>query len=245
MTAIGISIGRLLAALMLFSPLVSAQCEPKTAPKRIVLGIDVSASIKSDQRQLWFPLALQFLACLGPSDRLEIFPIHENTRDSAPLFANNFPTPRGTTIDAKRKFAQERRAFRQQAEAALTEAFRAEPKAQITDLFSLLDRVRPDSRATLLVIFSDGLHSTAELNLERVLLKPDRFPELIRTIAQKHNWHRQTLDHTKVDVILPSVGCCNRTKPVNDREILERFYQSLIDALGGHLEVFDTHMEVN
>ena len=244
MTVFRILNGRLLGALLLLPLLAGAECK-STTPKRLIVGVDVSASIKQDQRQRWLPLAQSFLACLGPGAELEVFLIHENTRDSAPLFVGSFPVKRGSTIKAIQDFAGARKAFREQADGALNRAFSPDVKANVTDIFSLLDRVHPDARSTLLILFTDGYHSTAELNLEKVHLQPERFPELIRGEAQKHNWHNQTLTHTQVDVILPSVDCCTKVRPVNDRIVLEQFYQQLVTALGGRLGVFDTHLEVN
>jgi hypothetical protein len=229
----------------MFVPLLArAECKTST-PKRVIVGVDVSASIKAAQRQQWLPLAQSILGCVKTGDELEIFLIHANTRDSAPLFARDFPVKHGSTIASLQKFAEEVKAFREKAEASLNEAFSNDAKSNITDIFSLLDRVHPEGRAILLVMFTDAYQSTAELNLEKVRLKSERFPELVRAEAQRHNWSSQTLSQTQVDMILPSVDCCIKFNPVNDRIVLEQFYQQLVTALGGHLGVFDTHMEVN
>jgi hypothetical protein len=215
---------------------------------RSVLAVDQSDSISVSQLAQWEPAARALVSQLCPGDSLQIFTIHNNTLNAKPLFDDSLPLApsANATIANRILFKRQMLDFQQAADLALLQAFQRAAAVTATDIFSLFDRIRSNpSRQVRLVIFSDGLHSNAELNLERfpLKLKPGTLGPLIQRLATHHGWDSTTLAGASVAFVLPSLNAGPDKSPgPNDRLVLKDFYDVLVRSLGGVLKSFDTQL---
>ena len=217
---------------------LAAGCVP--ANSRVVLAVDRSGSFTQAQRSAWEPLGAELAACVGAGGKLEIFAVSANTMNDGPLFSRSFPVQASRTVAGAEHFADLRKRFRADAGSALHAGFNSADSGATTDLFGILTRVtHDDGPPGLMVLFSDLLNSTPELNLERVALRESDFPALIARLAKVHRWDSRTLAGTKVMVIMPPGA---RQVGPNNRVILESFYHALFGAMGGTLVRCETHL---
>jgi hypothetical protein len=76
------------------------------------------------------------------------------------------------------------------------------------------------------------------LNLERLKITSRAMPEIFDKISTKYRWPEGKLEDLRALVLLTSPNPGER-KPINDRTALRRFWETLIESLGGRLETFD------
>src|SRR5207247_5352334 len=91
-------------------------------------------------------------------------------------------------------------------------------------------------------LFTDGLHSGKDLNLEKVRLRANDIPRCVRTVTTQHHWTAGTLVGVRVHVILPSIQSGESSPQLNDRPILGEFFDKLLKEIGATLVTFDTHL---
>lgn len=212
-------------------------------PKQVMVAIDESDSITTQQRAEWEPLARNLVTQLCPGGHFQEFGIHSNTVNSRPLFDGSLPLfpHEGATIQQLILFKQEVQAFRSGAFGALSQALGKHDSSKATDVFGIFDRVpKGTDRRVNLVIFSDALHANSELNLEQVKLKDRNFEFLIQKLSLRHHWDSTTLAGVVIHFVLPSLQDKDKMPGPNDRLILKSFYSALITRLGGTLATFDT-----
>lgn len=213
-------------------------------PERKIIFVDQSDSVSDAQRERWLAFALKTLAAVEPGDGVYIYGLHDHTLDAAPLVAAEIPPlPARPTRTQLGRTKQALKALRANGKTILSEALRTHTPSRATDVFSVVDRCRPDAggRPTEVYVYSDMLEATREFNMERHILRDAEFVDVISKIAALHHWDGHVMDGAMVFVVLPSA---ERGAPAtaNDRLVLERFYRALFRAVGGELRNFDTHI---
>jgi hypothetical protein len=239
----------LLAASIIFLSLNTTGCrDPITVPPiRYVIFVDTTASITEKQSAHWVGIADKAIAKLRSGDALAIYEITDRTLESRELFEAEPPVcPKDAGQQNLTECKSRLSAARKGAREALQKALASKSHARSTDIFSAMDRVKPDpgGRRTVLLFLSDMLHSLVERgdpNLEKSVITPDHMGRLIEGIAQHHGWQPGTLTQAEIHVILPSASSGD-AKPLNDRRALKQFYQLLFSALGARLLTFDTSL---
>ena len=236
-------LGLLGLALALATAGCSASAEPNRRGTRFVLFLDLSASVQPGECDRWLRQAGQLAP--GYGDSVEVFPLHAQTLSAAPLLEAEVPAlGRDPGLDELARARAIRKQVRESLAGVLRTAFAESARSSSTDVFSAIDRVRPDpsGRRTAVVFFSDMLNSTREANLEQgPALASSAVPALVRSIAAAHAWSAATLGGADVYCILNSQES-GRVAPVNDRRALHRFYAAMFQSIGARLVVFDTHL---
>jgi hypothetical protein len=228
-----------------------ASCLPSDAVQRLVVGVDISKSIHLPQHAQWRTTARRLVSCMAPGERLEVFAINANTGSSAALFDRSMPVKRGETIPELRAFIVKRNKFLMDAQTALEQLLSAPATADDSDilgLFTHLARHDLQPLRTRLILFTDGINETAELDLATTRLSPKMFQPLITKIAQAHFWNSQTLKQAevvRVDFVLPDESANRKQRRViNSDDTLGAFYRTFIVALGGDDQInFGTDLE--
>jgi hypothetical protein len=214
----------------------------RSAGVRLFVFIDQSASIKPGPRAQWEQTAKKLVRAIRPGCAFTLYPIHDQTRLAAPLVNVDVPEPSPDAgKDEWTRCRNAANAARRDASAAFQHAFGRIGSAPATDILSAFDRIRPDERGrlTLAVFFSDMVNSTTELDMERAELTPGTAAALITKLAETHSsWRTGALKQVRVYCLLNPAQ-----KPVADIRSLERFYNTLVGALGAELALFDTHAD--
>ncbi len=210
------------------------------APMRRFFFLDLSGSVSDEQRISWLQETRKILSRLGAGDSLLVFGVHEATRNADPIYVGHIPTPANNGMGETIRIRQAIKEVRQLAGAKIEEALKGKGAANKTDLFQALDRIRPDEngRPTEVFFFSDMLQSSAEFDAERTPLAKN-MTGVIRSTIERHGWRKEHLDKMKVYCVLPgSRGQSN----INDRQVLEKFWGSLVQSLGGRIVNFETYL---
>jgi hypothetical protein len=221
----------------------SARGGPREPGARLVIFLDQSASINGAQRGLWLREAGKLLKVIAGGWGVTIFPIHDQTSGAAALFEADVPEwdPDATLeVAAAQKAALVR--ARRGAEAAVRKALESGGAAR-TDVFSAIDRLRPDSKRTrtVVVLFCDMLNSMPELNMERSgVLTSASAAGHIRNLARRHGWSNSQLAGVEIYCILNSVES-GQSGPATDRLTQRAFYDALFRAMGARLALYDTN----
>lgn len=221
----------------------SASAEPNRRSTRFVLFLDLSASVPPTECERWLGQAGRLVPDYG--DSVVVFPLHEQTLAAGPLLEAEIPAlGRDPGFDELARARKVRKQVRESLAGVLKKAFAESARSPATDVFSAIDRIRPDlaGRRTAVVFFSDMLNSTREGNLEKApAVAPSAVPALIRSIGAAHGWSAATLRGVDVYCILNSLES-GKAAPVNDRRILHRFFGAMFQSMGARLVVFDTHL---
>jgi hypothetical protein len=222
---------------------LAAAAAPTSCADDVFFGVDRSKSISSRQLSEWRPMAQQFADALCPGAHLRVFKIDAFTLSNTPLFDEVLPQrPANATMDDLIRFRQRLAHFRTDLSVALDKAFSGINDATATDIFSLWDRVNAgEGRHTQFLIFSDALHCSRDLNLEKTRLSPNAFSSVIHNLAEYHRWS-STLSGVSVRFILPSSAINGPPPSVNDVRMLSDFYGALVRSLGGQLSPFDSYV---
>jgi hypothetical protein len=223
----------------------SAEGHPHASGRRLIVFIDLSASITNNQRALWKREAARLADSLADDSTIAIYAIHDQTMDAAQLYEAEIPASvaDGTrTAAEKQKLA--RREVRKGAIAAMVGALDSGGKAPRTDIFSAIDRIRPtrDGRRLQIFFFSDMLNSTPDFNMELPGALTRSSPaDRIAQLARRHSWHSGQLAGAEVYCVLNSIES-GRRGPVMDRLAQQAFYSSLFESLGARLMAYDTNI---
>jgi hypothetical protein len=184
----------------------------------------------------------EVLSRLKAGDEIEIFALHSQTLNAKPIFQAAVPPLGeepwlGEFSRSKSRMAQVRR----EARESFNQALHTQQRALATDIFSAIDRVKPDqTRETVLIFMSDMLNSTQELDLEKVRLTEKNIAELVNSLVVKRGWQRGMLNGTKVRCLLSSVKM-HDSAPLDNRQALIQFWKTLFEFLGAKVETFETH----
>ncbi len=222
-------------------------CKDRVGRKDGVLNllvfVDQSDSISAPQRHTWLGDVRKLLSCL-PS-RVEthvyVYGLHDHTAEAAP---SSITIPALAT-DAVHEDVVARKKAVATAMADLMAALNSDSPSRSTDIFAVFDRSSAAAHAgpTKVVIFSDMLHVTRELNMERQAIHEQDFERIFSQIAQAHRWSSDTLHGAEVYAVLPSIEKNSTTEIVNDRRLLGRFYGDLVHSLNGKLLSFETDLQ--
>ena len=238
--------------ILAFATLVSALsvgCKRNEIPGQkinlnVLVFVDQSDSISADQRRAWLKEAGKVLRRLRGGTHFYLYGIHDHTLEAAPKMITIPELPERPLA----KQYQEWNSASQQAMAYLSEAMNTDSPSRMTDIFSAFDRTVMVAQGlpTKIVIFSDMLHVTPDMNMEKQPLHDKDFSETISKLGRKHDWSSDTLHNTAVFAVLPDEPKTSGSpvsKVANDRRVLQRFYATLIAALGGKLALFDTNLQ--
>ncbi len=221
-------------------------CKTVAQPTRYIVFLDVSASITQTQRDLWLKtLRESVLHAVMPGDRLTVFAMHGQTSNAAPLYDTILsPASLGETQTGLVKLRREIAMMRRDSAKAVSEALVNGGHAKHSDIVGALDRVHADPRypRTDIVIVSDMINSTPELDLEKQRLEPGRIQELAGRLVSNHKWSADSLQGARVYCLLNSVSD-DDPPTVNNRAVLHEFWQVLAQSIGGELATFETHLD--
>ena len=244
------SIKLTVSVLVAVLPLVQSGCNArgKSTPSaaRLIVFVDLSASVDREQRRLWEQQASRLADAISPGWSVSVHPIHDQTLGAAPLFTAEVPE---WTDEASYEVAQnQKRALiqaRAGARAAIQKTLETGGGATRTDVFSAIDRIRPDlkHRRTNVVFFSDMLNSTPDLDLESAgTISRASNERQIRALAARHGWNGNLLAGSALYCVLNSIES-GRRGPKVDRLTQREFYNALFGALGGRLALYDTTLD--
>lgn len=216
--------------------------------KDYVLFLDVSVSITQRQRDLWADMIRsQVLTAVMPGNSLTIFLMHGNTSSAAPLFHVVLPPSSLAETPAGRirlRHAIEKMRF--DSNAAVVSALTQNVHAQCTDILGAFDRIRVDgdTRTEIVIVASDMINSTNQLDLEKQSIGPGQIPALVDRIAKNHRWTAGTARGAQIHCLLNDVSQ-DDAAPRNSRIVLREFWTALAQAVGGELVTFETHLDRN
>lgn len=205
--------------------------------------VDWSASVspdrQADQQTQWLSMREKQIARLKCGDRIRIFAVSNQTSNSAPIYDQEIP-PLGDTYEEELKCRQKLKQVREELKQKFQEAFSPQQRASESDYLSAIDRLKPDGTRHQRVYFAgDLLHSNAELDLEKVRLTQSNIADLLNPVVAKHGWREGRLKGAKVYCILNSLSIID-AKPLNDRQLLHRFWRTAFESLGAELVHFDS-----
>jgi hypothetical protein len=92
------------------------------------------------------------------------------------------------------------------------------------------------------VLVGDALHSNYELDLEKVRITDENIVALLNPIVAARGWRPGMLNGVQVHFLLDNLGIPDTKPLLNDRGKLQKFYETLLKALGGELVSFDTRL---
>jgi hypothetical protein len=214
------------------------------AGMRKLVWLDLSGSVSEAQRASWLTQTVAYIVKgLASGDTIAVFGVHESSLAAAPFYVGDMPTLNSQPgLSEKLRVHAAQRKIRQEVTAVFQQVLTDKANAKWTDLFGAVDRIDPDpkGRPTLVYIFSDMLHATPDLSIEKTPLAPN-MESLLRRVTTQHGWQRDHLAHTTVNCILPGERGIAR---VNNRVVLELFWRTLFQSLGGTLANFDTYLQV-
>lgn len=225
----------------------SAHGEPPGSGRRLIVFVDLTASITDGQRALWKRDAARLAGGLGDDSSIAIYAIHDRTMDAAQLYSAEIPAlvADGTRTAAERQKVS-RRDARKGALAAVIRALDSGVNAPRTDVFGAIDRVRPvrDRRRLEIIFFSDMLNSTPDFDMEVPgALTKSSIASRIGQLARKHSWHSGQLAGAEVYCLLNSIESGRHGQAV-DRLTQRAFYEALFETLGARLMAYDTNISV-
>jgi hypothetical protein len=213
--------------------------------RRSIIFLDLSASVDHEQRRLWGRDAARLVDNLAGGCGIAVYAIHDHTMDAAPLFEGEVPDwLSGATYDVATRQKAALVETRGGASAAIQKALDGSGGAIRTDIFSAIDRIRPDpnGRRTAIYFFSDMLNSTSDLNMERPgSLTRSNAREQIQKLARRHAWRPDLLAGMEIYCVLNSIES-GHSGPAVDRLTQRDFYEALFKALGARLVTYDTHL---
>lgn len=143
-----------------------------TAARRYIVGVDVSSSQSPTRREEARTLVNGLIDQLSYGDELTLVETYRARSDAAGQWTTNAPAARNPvapTSNDKRHLAQ----FRERVRTTAGAFFAPDPAHPVssTDLLAMLGRAgdyaRGGTRPTTLLVVSDMLNSTPELNMER------------------------------------------------------------------------------
>lgn len=208
------------------------------------LFIDQSFSLAPAQGDAWSKLAERSLRHLSPGDAITMFGLHDHTRDASALFdeATTF-VPRSQGASKQNAGAQRLKTVKADALAAVTAALQSRT-SQWTDVLGAFDRIRPDpdGRRLEAILMTDALHSTRDLDLERVRLRSETLPAVLEAAGTGHHWSKTTLAGVDVRFLLNGAQIGDKPAIVS-RDVLHQFYEAMVKGLGGRLTSFDTSLD--
>jgi hypothetical protein len=211
-------------------------------PTHYVVCVDDSESISSDQVDLWKPAVVQIIEHLASGDTISLIPIHDHTK-TARIFVRTLPIlPDGAGYSDTTRIRQEWQQIRDDAVNHLEALLRPEARSKSTDILSAFSRVKLVSgKSTVIIFLSDMLHSTAELNLERMLISHPDFSKHVSSAFARSGLQKGMLPGVKVHCLLNAIGI-NQAQPINDRSSLMNFWEEVCRSLGCELVSFDTNL---
>jgi hypothetical protein len=232
---------------ILVSALALAACVTAAPPAPAIhysVFVDRSGSPLAIERARWRTEADALVARLQPGDAIDVYALHARTTDAGALFSRDTkaaPADDATlqeTLDARNAIAR----LRADATAALHAALDGPDKTDGTDVVGFVERVaRASGRRQRVVIFSDAIHETPDLNLARTRLAADRIDRHVDAVIRRFGWSRDRLAGAEVGVVL-NAAPPSAEPPLNDRRMLRRFYAALVERLGARLVTFDTQL---
>jgi hypothetical protein len=228
--------------------ILQAACQPAYAPTEYILFLDLSASISAAQRNAWLGAAAAVLEQMSFGDSIAIFPIHDRTSGAAPLFRARVPD-KGLSLEDIAHAKEILEKVRQDGSVALREALSSNTRSHSTELLEIVNKLastpneeRKVSRRVF--IFSDFLHSTRDLDLEKTRLADYDLDALILDIQKRYRWTKDALRGDKIYGVL-SATTSGGPRPVNDHAALKQFWGTLFNQLGAELASFDTYLNLD
>jgi hypothetical protein len=206
--------------------------------------IDQSLSPKSEQSDSGWKAAFEVqLKSLKCGDRLFMFGIHNQTRNAAAIAEAEIPAVITRTRTPEKKCRDRLAEVTPVLGQKFEDALKPQQRSITTDVFSAFERINHDgSRRVVAVLVGDSLHSNHELDLERVRIAGENIVALLNPIVAARGWQPGMLNGVRVHFLLDNLGIPDTKPLLNDRGKLQKFYETLLKALGGELASFDTRL---
>ena len=203
---------------------------PAAPATQYIVAVDISASRTESQLREAQELVRGLVARIGYGDRLVLLETYRAANDSAAQWQDSVPAPR----DPSRPRAGERKRLErfQLVAGAVVPAFfdpRRQPHVLTTDLFQTLGRVADyahssGGRRTVVLLLSDMLQSTGEVNMERA----GGIPNTAWIAARKRDGRLPALGGTCVYVAGADVGSARGVR-------VREFWRDYFEAAGAEL----------
>lgn len=236
---------QILALTLVLPVFAQAGCfgiQPGDKPFQLEILVDKSKSIPGNLSS-WLKMVEPLAGCLRPGDSFRVLLINDDSGGTGPVIERTLPTiPPGASLKKRVAIKNEALKAKEEFKTALWDLFKTPGNTDSTDIFGLLERIRPAAGSkTIVVGFSDGLHASARdgINLETTLITPATTTTIFKKLVEKHAWTQDMLSGAALYIVLPTVTEKTRkTPPINDRTVLSQFYRTLITSLGGSLANF-------
>ena len=213
---------------------------------RYQIYCDISPSTNSAQRREWLRIVERdVLTGLTSGDQVEVYGLHDNTENSAPIYQGCIPAiDEGAGMKEVLEYRRALKDTQTQVTAAVRSLLEGDhPRSRSTAVLGAINRYQQlPARETNLVIFTDALESADPVaNLEGSQMNVDQVPAAVRSVATRWRWDGSRLAGSRVFFVLNSIPIGATATGATDRKTLKAFWESLITALGGKVENFDTH----
>lgn len=223
-------------------------CKREEAPSTDwVVLMDLSGSIQKDQREQWVESCMRIFKKMEPGDSIIVLGISDHTTESAPIFQRSTSRPKEGYL-AERKSLMTMRALREEGPQEVRRNFNNLKPSKSTDILGSLERLPPlrEGRMRVVTFFSDMLHSTRQINLERTHLgqSTESWGDLFRRAAKFYRWNSDVLEATKVICVLEDIPPGGEN-PRNNRRVLRGFWTVVFESLGAELVWFESYLPDN
>jgi len=240
-------------AVALAAGLLSAGCNSvaatavATAPAvgtRWVVMVDGSQSVCAaggSQAAFWADAAGRLVFDrVSRGDTISILRLGSASAFDAPAFEARVPiaAPGFVGADVEMKARVDTRRVKAEAAAAFKELVSRCGRERWSRLLDGLDRLPKRTTANLQVlVFTDGVESTPDFDLERVALTAETMDALAGRVLARPGWGPDRLRGARVTFVLPRFEHLDRAGA--DKVLLEAFWRRVLESAGARLASFD------
>jgi hypothetical protein len=221
--------------------------QPKLRPssKHYIWFIDQSISVKPQEQPQWLAAALEAGTCLKCGDSIILWGIHDQSQNAAPLYRAEIPAAdEFSTHSEREKCRRKLTQVRSDLSRIFAAAFHPHHPAQSSDYFATLDLIKPDPlRSTIVIYLGDLVHSTSELDLEKVKLRSENIVPLLNPVVAQHHWQPGMLRDVQIHCLLDAL-VSGHPLPLNDHKILGEFWGTLFRSLEADLVTFAPYLQL-
>ena len=208
------------------------------------LLFDQSISPEGNDQAEWRKVGRQIVDSLAGGDGIVILGIHDQSQNSGLMYQGEMPVlPEDYTYDEDTATKAKWTEVRKEAGEAIESALNPSKRAEWTDIFGALNRVRHGkNQVTHIFMFSDMKESTPALDLERTRLTEENLISSLNAAVGKYDWQNDQLRGARVHCLLDSIQLGGGKKSLNDRTIQRRFWETFFQPFKAELITFDTNL---
>lgn len=220
---------------------------PEPPGRQFLVFIDQSGSVDPSQRQQWEQQIAFLAGQFRCRDSAAVFGVHDTTELAAWTFMDTTGSDEDQGLTAALRCREDLPRLQEGFLSSTNQMLTSAKHANSTDLlgmFPVVEKSGIGKGPVIVVVFSDAIQSSSDLNLEKVVLDPQDFAPVIERLAFTRFWHPETLSRARFLFVLNSVGM-GQAPGRNPRPVLEQFWGSAIQALGGELITFAPNITVH